>query len=302
MQGTRAYAYGGSPLSFSTFSPRRSGAVATLYLIGVLDAITPNVVTAIATHGFWDAAFDTFGVSALAVMATLAGLRLARQAKTPWGKADKMAFAAFFALLLIPHRIFGWLALSWLALFEGVRGWRDPFARGAACLFGLIAVAACWAMALLQAYPFCLKFDAWLAGSLLRLVRGGGVRVIGNVLITSDQDSIAVLPGCSFLPLVASAALCFVAVRFSIHPGWTKRDTLILTGLAGFVLVFNAIRIALMGYNDIWFQNIHGPAGASLFDATVLLAAVTAGVFAAGAHGDRRLHPWRSASRHSAEL
>jgi hypothetical protein len=276
--------------------------ISALYIIGVINGLIPDVVVSLQANGFWGAAFDTFDVSVLVVLAAIVGARLALHAKTkPLHRTDRIEFACFFALLLVPNRVIGWLALTWLALFEGIRGAKDPAAGGAALLFGLIAVSECWSSAMIQAFPFVLNLDARLAGWVLSLVQGG-VQVMGNILITGHQENLLILPGCSSFLLLTSAALCFATVHQAVRPGWRKRDLIGFLWLAGLIVILNTIRLALMGLSDASYQIIHGPSAASAFNGIVLLAAFLAALYTAGPNSDRPLSPRRSPPHRDGQL
>jgi hypothetical protein len=270
------------------FTLRRSDIVSALYIVGVINGLIPNVIASIEEHGFWAAASGTFGSSVLVVLATWIGANLVLQTGAKKiDAADSIALTCFVSLILFPDAIMSWFAVTFFALFERIRGATDPAACAAASLFAIIAVSEFWSPGVLRVFPHVVNLDAALSGWVLNVLRGGGVRVIGNVIFTDGQKNLVILAYCSSLLHLPYVVLCWATVRQATHPGWLKRDILGLLWVAGLVIILNTIRIALMGLSDDAFEIIHGVVGIAVFHALLLLVAFFVATRAAEPNSDR---------------
>ncbi|GEM_PF-1039816 len=261
-------------LSVAEVTVKRADLAAAAYVLGAVNGLVPQAVHSIERDGLRGAAFGTFGVSLVVAAAAVVGAKLASRAAGQVNTlADLIEFSCFFALLLLPSAKASWLAVLFLAAVEAGRGRRDYAARGAALLFALIAVSEGWSQILLQAFPSVLSLDAALSGWLLNLLKGG-VKVTSNVLAIENQQGLVVLAGCSSLLGSLYAILCWTTVRHAICSGRPKRDLSGLFAIISVAVSLNAIRLALMGLSESWYEIVHGPVGANVYNAALLFAAI----------------------------
>lgn len=247
---------------------------AGLYLLAALNGFADDIAALVRHDGLWAAVQGSFGLSIIALAALWLGLRLSLQAPAVAPRrGDWMMAAAVVPLLLVPHRLGGWTAMTALALYDLGRTRHSPFAVAAASLF--LALAACefWASALVQIFAgHLLAWDAALAAGILSLL-GGQATASGNLILTGDHRTLVILVGCASLPNMAYGLLCWVVVARALCPVWRWLDLLAGLAVAAVAVAANGIRLALMGLSAESYDRVHGTLGANAY--TLGLLAIT---------------------------
>lgn len=256
----------------------RSFLVACLYSLGVINGVTDKVVNGIATGGFLTALMNTFGVSLIVIVAAVIGLKLA--VRTPdraidnW---DRLAGTLYLLGLCVPRSYASMAALTFFAAYEGIRSRRSAEAVAAASLF--IGITACqlWGRAVLEFFALpILGVDATLVAGVLKLLQGGDVEHVGNLVNTVQGQSLVILPGCSSLSNISYALLCWMAMVRAYRPSWRKTDLAMVPVVVSGVILLNVLRMALMGVSRQLYFFIHSPAGADVTNSLILIVAITA--------------------------
>jgi hypothetical protein len=247
----------------------RAELFSVLYLICLANAI---IAAAIGSDDPYQALADALNVGTLA--ATVVGIHFLRQmpgaAVTRW---DWAVAAVAAALLLVPHRFGAWLAITGLALYAIGRDWRSTPAVAAGSVLLALAASGFWGLVVVQALGApALAVDAALATAWLRLLGSGEVQQVGNLIVASDQTTLLVLVGCSFLPNLLYGILLWTVIARALRPEWRRTDLLALLAVGILMLMANSLRLALMGLSDFTYQWVHGPVGGNVFSVGLLLA------------------------------
>jgi hypothetical protein len=253
-------------------------AVAGLYLLGVANGITVDVVRTIAKEGFSDALMDTFGVSVILIAAAIVGLKLAaRTPDRPIDRWDWFAGAFYLSVLCVPASPAGMAALTFLAGYEALRHVRNPEAVAAACLF--IGIAACnfWSPLVLNLFASdLLTIEAALVAKLLNVIQGGGAEHAGNLVETVRGQPLLIMSGCSSLTNMLYGLLCWMAIVRAYRPAWRPADLLSALSVAVLTVAMNTLRLALMGTSREAYFLLHSPVGALVVNSFILIVAIAA--------------------------
>jgi hypothetical protein len=252
--------------------------VTGLYLLGVANGIVMVVLQSVTTKGMWGALAAGFDVSIVVIASTIIGLSLS--GRVPGGcvtATDWLAGAVYLALLFIPCGAASWIALTFLAFYEAVRRSRSPEAVATACLFIGIAVTQLWGRLILHLFAApLLEIDTTLVAHFLRFIQGG-VDHVGNVIGNSEGQSLVIMTPCSSLSQISYGLLCWMTVVRAARPEWRWADVPMVLVVVTSVAALNVLRMTLMGLSAEWYVFSHGPIGAEIHSALVLLVAILAG-------------------------
>jgi len=257
---------------------RRSFIVVGLYFLGVANGMTDKVVSGIATEGILSALINTFGVSVVVIMAAVIGLKLA--AGTPdqaINRLDWLVGALYLLCLCVPRSFASLGALTFFAVYEGIRNRQSSAATAAASLFVGIAACHLWGKVALHLFALpILRVDAALVANLLSVFQGGIVEYTDNVVNTARGQSLIILLPCSSLSNISYGLLCWMTVVRASRPSWRMADlTMVPVVVVGIVLL-NVLRMTLMGVSRETYLFIHGSAGTDVTHCLILILAITA--------------------------
>jgi hypothetical protein len=266
------------PLGKRLRRPGRNSLIAGLFLLGMVNGIIGTATGAVVARGFWYALFDTFDVSLVVVIAGAVGVKLVSRApERSLDRLDRLVIAVYLAGLCIPLSPASMAAVTFLALYEGLRSFGSAEATAASSLF--LGVAACqmWGALFLGLFaPFILSLDAAIAAGALDLIQGGGVERVGNLVDTVQGQPLVIMTGCSSLSQVSYALLCWMTLVRMVRPSWDRFDLVTAAVLVIFVISTNVMRIALMGISPEAYSLVHGPVGSNVANALILIGALAA--------------------------
>jgi hypothetical protein len=250
----------------------RSELFATLYLLGILNALAAVALPAIQRAGAWQALGQVRDINIVAA-ATAVGIYLLRQSPpAPVQRRDLLVAAAVAFLLLVPHHAASWVAVTGLALYALRRERRSTTAVAAASVFLAMAASSFWGLVLVQTFASTfLVWDAALAAALLDGLAYGDVDRTGNVIVTSDQTTLFVMAWCSFVPNLLYGVLCWTVIARAVRPAWRPTDLFAVLAVGGLVLTANTLRLALMGLSANTYEWVHGSVGGNVFNIGLLL-------------------------------
>jgi hypothetical protein len=190
-------------------------------------------------------------------------------AKVPQSQLLRLGVAEGLALaiMLVPSSSASWLAVA------GYAAWRARSTQGAertgALLILALGLSGLWSSQILRLVALPLvSVEAAAAAQLLMLFRDDIV-LAGNV-IASARDashSLIVMVACSSAEALPKALTAALAIACAL--GGLRRDQLAF-GLLTLVLigvVANVVRLAAMAWSGEMFALVHGPIGASVYDA-----------------------------------
>jgi hypothetical protein len=261
----------------------RRGLVTTLFLLGVVNGSIADVVRSIVIKGIWAAAFDTFDVSVVVVMASVIATRfLLGTSDRDIDHTDWVVIALCVLLLLIPHRAGSWIGVTLLALYEVARGPRTTNSLAAASIFLAITVNKFWGAFLLQLFAAPLfEIDAAMATAALTLMIGADVVREGNVIHAGPDLALVVATGCSSVAGMSAALLCWITMTRALHPRWRRSELPAAVFVCVGVVGLNVFRMAMMGLGPQWLYLVHGPIGANVFNVALLAVAAATALYTA---------------------
>jgi hypothetical protein len=252
--------------------------ISSLYLVTVANGLVAPVVSAVQNDGFWIAAFRTFDISLIVVAAAAVGFRLAsRGPPQPVDALDHLATVILSIGLLVPLGSAPWFSLTLLAAYDGLRGRHSADRVAAAALFIGIAASQFWGRLIVETFSApLLTADATLVTNLLYLAPLGKVERLGNIIAIEKGQPLAIMIGCSSLSNASYGLLCWMTLVRACRPAWQWTDAAPAVAVVLGIVALNVLRIALMGFSFESYLFFHGPVGAELFNAFVLLGAAAA--------------------------
>ena len=257
---------------------RRSLIVVGLYFLGVANGLTDRVVNSIATEGILTALINTFDVSVVVIIAAITGLKLAtRTPDQAINRLDWLVVAVYLLGLCLPRSFASMAALTFFAIWEGIRSRHSAAATAAASLFVGISVCLLWGKVALQLFALpILGADAALVANLLSVLQGDVVEYTYNVVNTARGQSLIILPPCSSLSNISYGLLCWMTVIRASRPSWQTADLAMVPVIVVGIILLNVLRMTLMGFSREFYLFIHGSAGTNVTNCLILILAITA--------------------------
>jgi hypothetical protein len=229
-----------------------------LFVLGCANGLAIRMARSVSDHGWLEATFGTYDVSLIVLAACFAGVSLVlRGGDDTIRYADLAVAAVFVALVALPVTSMSWLAVGALALYillfttvgeEGRRGVKILLAATVPMLlmpwlFGIFS-------------RFVLAADGLLVGWMLGTDRNG------NFVDFADHSAtVVVYPGCSSLPNMALAFLCWVTVSQFVGHRWRPVDAFWCLLAIASVWAVNIVRMSIMGLSLSYYHTLHGTAG-----------------------------------------
>jgi hypothetical protein len=253
-----------------------------LYLVCIANAFAAIILAAMGSDDPYQGLAEALNVGTLA--APVVGIHLLRQMPdAAVTRGDWLVAAVAAGLLLVPHRSGTWLAMTGLAFYALARDRRSIPAVAAGSVFLALAASSFWGPVLVQALGApLLAVDAVLAAGWLRVLGSGDIAQVGNLVVTSDQTTLLVLAGCSFLPNLLYGVLLWTVVARALRPEWRRTDLLALLAVGTLVVTANSLRLALIGLSAPAYEWAHGPVGGNVFNIALLLLIAAIALYATG--------------------
>jgi hypothetical protein len=255
-----------------------------LFVLTAINGLEPFVVGSVITNGWYGALLETFGISAVVLMACIAGSMLLYDSRLDEVITipDRMVALGVLAMTLLPFAKFSWMALTVLGLYIlGVSPAGSKRRRGA-----LIALAATgpmlWGPFLMEIFgPAILQADAILVSSLLGTAHSGNV-YSGAIGSSGIPAQFVIYPDCSSLHGMSIAVLTFITINNTLGVAWSPRHLAygLLATLS--VLAVNASRLSLIGLFPSHFSAIHGSPGSDIAAWLSLALVVTVSLLGVG--------------------
>lgn len=247
---------------------------AALLAGGALNGFAARVADAWSADGL---AWPLPGLGPIELVCIAVAAHLVARAVAGRGPNLGVAELAFLALLLVPSSSVSWAATAGYAVVVAAR--TSGESRAGALLFLALAAVALWSSNGLKllAVPVT-SAEAWLTGQVIGLVRDDVVQA-GNVVGVPGGHSLVILAACSALDGLPRVLIGAAAIALGLG-GWTARR-LALSCLACAVvyLCLNEGRLVLMAWSVPFYEMVHGPTGAGVFDLLQsLMALATAAV------------------------
>lgn len=178
---------------------------------------------------------------------------------------DFLAVAAFCLLVFLPTDRMIWVAATGIALYLWFSSAGDPKLRSAGIVLGALSVQELWGHIFFNLIAIhLLRAEAAAVGMLLDAVRPGTVWQ-DNMVIAPSGYGIAIINSCSSFHNLSLALLCWVAVSRLWRQSWQARDFAIGGAIGATMILFNLVRLCLMGWNVDLYHLWHDGIGADIF-------------------------------------
>jgi hypothetical protein len=257
---------------------------AGLLTLGCVSGLTSRIVQSVKWHGWADAVFNTFEISAIVCFSCIAGVTLILRDRTlGLGAWDLAVGAGFVFLVILPIGPLSWVAVTALSLYIIISTDVASSRRGAFILLAT-TVPMLWSRLLFQFFAnLILQTDASLVGWIL------GTHRTGNIVGFADGSGVLViLPRCSSLANMSLAFLCWVTVSQLVCHKKSAYDLLWCVIACVSVIAVNVTRMGIEGLSQWHYAAFHSPWGDAVGNIIILVLIVGFSVL-----GVRRELFWR---------
>ncbi len=246
-------------------------------LLGATNALMRPVIASMEDLGFWNSAFDAFGINP-AVMAALllsVGLILTQEDAQSTSRAD--VWVGLFVLIgfLIPSATLSWIFLGLYAGYLALQKGLTTEQRAGVAILILTSFRQPIMGFLIHIFNApILSFDAALTAWLLSSFETG-IHAEGNLVMSGDKVRLVILTSCSSLANLSFALLFWYAACRSLVSHFTRTMLLSGVGVAVSIVFLNIIRLAMMASSSERYAVIHETAGKTVFALLMLLLVVS---------------------------
>jgi exosortase/archaeosortase family protein len=184
---------------------------------------------------------------------------------------DLLVAAALCLLLSLPMSRAIWVAAVGIAIYLFIFNRGDPQLRAAATVLVGLSVQEYWGRIFfnLVAFPL-LRAETAAVGTILAAVRPGTAWQ-DNMIAGPNGFGIVVYTACSSFHNVSLAVLCWLTVsRWRQQNKW-RRDLVMLSVVAGTMILLNLLRLCLMAWDMDHYDYWHTGPGADIFAITASL-------------------------------
>lgn len=266
-------------VSTSWLGLSRPELVALLLVVGIANALMPNIVNGIAADGIVFATLNTFEISAVVWLAVFVTVKYALLGeKRPITLLDRGLAIAFIFSCLLPIGPVMWLLLTAFALKLITGSKRDDFLHRAGWVCFALTVPMFWSKRLFNMFSeFFLAIDAELVSSITQTER------ISNLVpIPGGTGYLQIAAPCSSMANVSLALLCWILFTQTGGVRWKPRNVL-WCGLACLsVVAVNVTRISLIGFYPNQYELLHGPIGSTVVSWTTVLVVLAVCFYGVG--------------------
>lgn len=252
---------------------------AGLYILGCTGGLGAQAMLAVHREGWSNAAFNTFGISAIVWIACVLAVRalLADRSDTI-RPADLAVGTVVILVTLLPSAGASWVGVAALSLYLLV------FCRGAprrtfgALILLAVTLPMLWTRLLLDYFPgVFLNGDAALVAWTL------GTQQAGNLVRLFDgSGNLLILPPCASLTNTALAFLGWLTLTQTMRPGWSTRTIAFGFLACASVVGLNVARLSFMGLSEWHYHAIHNQWGDLVVEVLMLALALGCGVLGIG--------------------
>jgi hypothetical protein len=239
---------------------------ASLFALGCASGLASRIIQSIDRHGWADALFNTFEISAIVWLSCAAGVTLVVRDRRIGIRPSELGMGAVFVLLaILPIGPLSWLAVAALSLYvifcEG-----DASSRRGAFILLATTVPMLWSRLLFHFLAnLILQIDASLVGWILGTHRTGDI-----VEFADGSGLLVILPTCSSLANVSLAFLCWVTVSQLVCHKKSAYDLLWCLMACLSVIAVNVTRISIAGLSQWHYTTFHNPWGEAVGNAIML--------------------------------
>jgi hypothetical protein len=213
---------------------------------------------------------------------------LASSSAVPAARArDVLVTAVLCLLVFLPTSRMIWVPATGIAFYLWRFSAGDPKLRAAGIVLAALSVQELWGHILFNLITFpLLRAETAVVGTLMDLIRPGTVWQ-DNMVRAPSGFGIIIINSCSSFHNLSLALLCWVTISRLSHQDWRARD-FVFGAVIGFVMImFNVVRLCLMGWSIDLYHYWHDGIGAEMFAVGASLTILLLSLYAARPSGRR---------------
>lgn len=250
------------------------------WLFVALIILYPNAVFSfvrltISDHGYLEAVYMTFGISALIWGGMWLSLVLLREATIDAVyRFDFVVVASGIICALLPISGAAWVGLTGMGLYFLLTRGPNTMMGGVFWCVLALSISGFWARQLFTLFTSqILLIDTWLVASLM------GLDSTGNLITAADNRTILqVLEGCSSFRNLSLAVLGWMLARSYFGTSGLARGLVFVSLSMLVIIVINTTRIGIIALRPDLYEIVHGPVGSNAVNilATFAIVAISA--------------------------
>ncbi|QEE43370.1 hypothetical protein FVA81_01605 (plasmid) [Rhizobium sp. WL3] len=240
-----------------------------VFVVGLANAMVPEVLKGIIDNGAVYAVLNTFQVSAIVWLAIFMAISYASAGERGVVTSrDRLVCIGLFVASLLPIGPGIWLCITALALYLIVSSVGDAMSHRAGWVMLAITVPMFWSKRVFNFLSeYFLAFDAELVSAIT-----GTQRVSNLVPIPNGSGFLQIAAPCSSMANVSLAILCWILFTQSSGVRWQRRNVFWCAVACISVVAINVCRISLIGFFPDRYEVLHGPVGTTIASWLTIIA------------------------------
>jgi exosortase/archaeosortase family protein len=211
---------------------------------------------------------------------------LAESERVPEARPRDLAAVIVFCLpVFLPAGQAIWIAATAIAAYAWWFNAGDRKLRAAAIVLAALSVQELWGHIFFNLIAFhLLRAEAAAVGAVLDVLRPG-TEWRDNVVTGPNGYGIMIINSCSSFHNLSLALLCWVTVSRMWRQDWRRRDFAFAAVVGITMILFNVVRLCLMGWNVALYHFWHDGLGAELYAIAASLTVLAISLYAARPDG-----------------
>jgi hypothetical protein len=244
-----------------------------VYMLACANGLAAKMIFSVHKDGWMDAAVGTFGISAIVILACVAGISVVWPDKSPTNLADLTVALVLSGMIALPVGAINWVAITILSLYvirNSPLQRNSPLHRGALILLAA-TVPMLWSRLVFDLFAnFILSVDAALVGEILGTPRSGNM-----VQFADHSGTLVIFSSCSSLANVSLALLCWVTISQALGHRRRAQDLFWCLLACCSVVAINVLRISIMGLSSAHYEALHSQAGEFFLNVIIVVLVVS---------------------------
>ncbi len=181
------------------------------------------------------------------------------------GPRDFLVTVAFLLPVFLPASKTIWIAATGIAVYLWLASAGDRKLRAAGVVLAALAVQELWGHIFFNLVTFpLLRAETAAVGTIMDALRPGTVWH-DNAVIGPNGFGIVIINSCSSFHNLSLAMLCWLTLSRMRHQDWRTRDFWIGGAIGVTMILFNLVRICLMGWDVDLYHYWHDGIGAEMY-------------------------------------
>jgi exosortase/archaeosortase family protein len=158
-----------------------------------------------------------------------------------------------------------WVAATGVAIYLWLSNAGDAKLRAAAIVLGALSVQELWGHIFFNLVTFpLLRAETAFVGTIMEALRPGTMWH-DNAIRGPNGFGIVIISSCSSFHNLSLAMLCWLTLSRLRHQDWRTRDFAIGGAIGVTMILFNVVRICLMGWDIDLYHYWHDGLGAEMY-------------------------------------